>query len=70
MSTRLGSVVNLSAFTRSLVKTGTPHKHWPTIAQLPGVYKPPDVSNFKTNFVAYQVRVLTYIQSGKGSPFM
>ena len=61
MSTRLGSVVNLATFIRSLMKTGTPHKYWPTIAQLPGVYKPPDVTKFKPNFVAYQVRVLLHV---------
>ena len=57
LATRRDSVHDLVTFVKGVVKTGNPHKSWPTIAQLPGDYTPPgsgDKGN--VNLIAYQVR--------------
>ncbi|KAL5469057.1 hypothetical protein EMCRGX_G030249 [Ephydatia muelleri] len=60
LATRRDSVHDLVTFVKGVVKTGNPHKSWPTIAQLPGDYTPPgsgDKGN--VNLIAYQITTTT-----------
>lgn len=61
LATQRDSVHDLVSFVKGVVKTGNPHKNWPTIVQLPGDYSPPGSGNkANLNLVAYQVHVRVF----------